>query len=88
MLLSKKEDYVTGGAFQKACKDYVTYKVGEFFKLSFSEYMSYPPDRIRTIHDICLKQIEENNAGVDDASSKIAKAQRELTTAIRNNQSS
>ena len=83
ILMSSKEDYITDGAYSRIAKDYVNYKVGEFFKISLLEYLDLEPYRTEIIKEICMKQIQENNEGVDDASKKVAQAQKQINDVLK-----
>lgn len=83
ILMSSKEDYITNGAYGRAAKDYINYKVGEFFKISLLEYLDLEPSRTEIIKEICMEQIQENNEGIGDASKKVAQAQKQINDVLK-----
>lgn len=75
-MMSKKEDFITGGHFTTFAKRYSDYKVKEFFGLSLTEFLDLPPCRSDELISLCMEAIKESNRGIDDASRKLEEARR------------
>ena len=84
MLMNPKEDVISNGSFRRAAMDFANYKIGEFFKLSLLEYLKLSPYEAEELRKICMDLVVSTNAGIENASSEVDKAQRRLRSELRN----
>ncbi len=66
------EDFTTGSLLEGSMKNYIEKNIGEFFKISYLEFMELPRDVIELMFEVAGREIKKRTAIANNIQSELS----------------